>query len=196
MARLVVAIIVLAVSAGGATRLVSLYRENAALRRENAELRAGRPPAPASAPRAAVVPGMSALPRTLDPARRKVMLDTLAAHTGAERKVWFQVDQNDRESSAFQKELEGVFREAGWAVAVTGAGGLRFKPGIRLLVADEEWPGYASAASDALEAAGVEFSSAVGYRAYYDEQTAATPGWRGPKLEPDQTYVLLIGPVG
>lgn len=206
MPRLVVVIVVLAVSVLAGARLVTLYRENAALRTENARLRAGpsggapAPPPAARPPARPPVPpatggGVSRLPRTLDAGQRQAMLAALAAEPGPDRRVWFQVDLTDPEATAFERQLEEVFREAGWTVHRIGAGDLRFKPGIRLLVADEEWPTYAARASGALEAAGIQYDSAIGYRAYYEEQVASRPEWRGPKLAPDQTYVLVIGPL-
>ena len=44
-----------------------------------------------------------------------------------------------------------------------------------------------------MDTTGVEVKAARGYRAYYDEQKREKPTWQGPKLDPDQTYVVLIG---
>jgi hypothetical protein len=92
------------------------------------------------------------------------------------------------------KQLEQVFRDAGWDVATTDSGGLSFKPGVAILVAEEEWPPYASTAYEALQKAGIDVKAARGYRSYYDEQKREKPGWQGPKLSADQTYVVIVGP--
>jgi hypothetical protein len=108
--------------------------------------------------------------------------------------VWLQVDERNPESGAFQKQLAALFKEAGWKVELRGSGGLNFKPGLYLLVGEEEWPSYASTAYDAFDKAGIEVKAARGYRAYYEQQKKEKPGWQGPALAPDQTYVILIGP--
>jgi hypothetical protein len=121
------------------------------------------------------------------------MLGVLRDETGPVRKVWFQVEQNKPEALAYQQALEGVFKEAGWEVQTSGSGGMIFKPGIYLLVAEEEWPPYASTAYDAFQRAGIDVKAARGYRAYSEQQRKEKPGWQGPELTADQTYVVLVG---
>jgi len=147
----------------------------------------------ASAPRAPS-PAASAAPRTLTDEQRRAMIEALGAETGSVRKVWFQVEQNRPEPAAFAKTLEQAFHDAGWEVQVSDSGGLAFKPGVSVLVADEDWPSYAQTAYDALQKAGIDAKAARGYRAYYDEQKRERPAWNGPKLAADQTYVVIVGP--
>jgi len=132
--------------------------------------------------------------RSLTDDQRQAMLDVLKADPGPERKIWFQVEQNRPEALAYQQTLEKVFKDAGWDVQTAGSGGMVFKPGVYLLVGDDEWPSYASTAYDALQKAGIDVKAARGYRAYYEEQKKEKPGWQGPKLAADQSYVVLIGP--
>jgi hypothetical protein len=132
--------------------------------------------------------------RALTDEQRQTMLGVLQAESNPNKTVWFQVDERNAEATAFQKQLAGLFREAGWKVEERGSGGLVFKPGLYLLVGEEEWPTYASSAYDAFDKAGIEVKAARGYRAYYEEQKREKPGWQGPALDPGQEYVVLIGP--
>src|SRR4030095_8215157 len=119
-------------------------------------LRQGTPTAAREAPRdAPSPPSLSPEPRVLSAEQRSTMLEVLNGETGSVKKVWFQVEQSRPEPVAFQKALPDVFREAGWEVDTAGSGGMTFKPGMSLLVADEEWPSYASTAYDALQRAGI-----------------------------------------
>jgi hypothetical protein len=176
--------LVLAVALFGA--IIYIMRLNA----EVASLRQGTSRRPAETARQPV----SSAPRTFTDAQYQSMLSTLRGEEGPVRKVWFVVDQTKTEPAALVKSLEGVFREAGWEVETKGAGGLTFKPGVSLLVGDEEWPSYASTAYDALQKAGIDVKAARGYRPYYEEQKRERPGWQGPQLAADQTYVVIVGP--
>ena len=153
----------------------------------------GQAPA-ATAARSSAAPASAGAARALTDEQRQAMLEVLRSETGGVRKVWFQVEQNKPEPAAFQKALEQVFRDAGWDVTASGSGGMVFKPGVYLLVADDEWPPYAEKAYDAFQKAGIDVKAARGYRSYYEEQKRDKPGWTGPKLAEDQTYVVLIGP--
>jgi hypothetical protein len=189
-ALLLIAALVIVV---GGVYVVRLRGELTDLRRETvggqaqpdaAARSADAPPAPAAAP---------GRPRSLSAEQRRAIVEVLQGETDSTRTVWFQVDERNSEAVAFQKELSAAFREAGWRVDERGSGGLTFKPGIFLLVGEEEWPHYATTAHDALGRAGLEVKGASGYRAYYEEQKRDKPGWQGPRLDPDQTYVILIG---
>lgn len=185
--RVIVPAVLLVALAVSAIYIVSLRGELAAVKRATTESTAAAPPRPPA------MQGTSLLPRTLTDEQRQVMLDVLRAEPASERMVWFQVDANDSEASAYQQALEAVFREAGWKIERKGAAGMTFKPGIFFLVGDEEWPPYASTAHDAFQRAGIEVNAARGYRAYYQQQKAEKPGWRGPELDAGQAYVVLIG---
>ena len=181
--RVVLPLIVVAAVVGAFVYVRNLRSELATLRSGTA----GDKRAPAA------VTGTSSLPRSLTPEQRQAMLDVLRSESGPTRKVWFQVELNRSEPVAYQKALEQVFRDAGWEVQTTGVTGMTLKPGVYLLVADEDWPSYASTAYEALQKTGIDVKAASGYRSYYDQQKAEKPGWQGPKLGPDQTYVVLIG---
>jgi hypothetical protein len=176
--------------------IAQLRAELATLRRAAAG--AGAPRGTAEAAREALAPpaGTAATPsapRALSAEQRRTIVEILQGETDAARTVWFQVDDRNAEAAAFQKQLAAAFREAGWRVEERDSAGLTFKPGVYLLVGEEDWPHYASTAYEALERAGLEVKAARGYRAYYEEQKRERPGWQGPKLDPDQTYVVLIG---
>ena len=176
--------LVLAVALFGA--IIYIMRLNA----EVTNLRQGAGGRPAETARQPI----SSAARTFTDEQRQSMLSVLRTEEGPVRKVWFVVDQAKAEPSAFVKSLEQVFREAGWEVETKPAGGLTFKPGVSLLVADEEWPSYASTAYDALQKAGIDVKAARGYRSYYEEQKREKPGWQGPQLAAEQTYVVIVGP--
>ncbi len=193
MAQRLILPVVLAVALFGA--IVYIVR----LQAELTELREGtgqRPAATAAArpSQAPTAPGATGPARSLTDEQRQAMLEVLRGETGSVRKVWFQVEQNKSEPTEFAKVLEQVFRDAGWEVQTADSGGLAFKPGVSVLVADEDWPPYASTAYEALQKAGIDVKAARGYRAYYEQQRKERPGWQGPKLIADQTYVVIVGP--
>jgi len=165
---------------------VALYVQR--LHSELTKLRSG----PSAETRATAPAGVQP-PRTLSDEQRQAMLEVLRSEAGTTRKVWFQVEQGRPEPVAYQKALEQVFREAGWEVQTSGVFGMTLKPGVYLLVGEEDWPSYASTAYEALQKAGIDVKAASGYRSYSEQQRAEKPGWAGPKLNPDQTYVVLIG---
>ena len=189
MNRLVFLVVILAAVGGGAFYVTNLMSENARLQQENVRLKGGQPARPGAAARSAP----AGPDRTLAAGQRQAMLDTLREEASPEKKLWLRVDPNDPEAAAFAKSLVDVFKEAGWEVTQAGSDGLVFKPGIYLLVAEEEWPSYAETANKALDAAGIEVIAARGYRAYYEQQTKVKPEWRGTKFTDDQTYVVLVG---
>lgn len=187
--RSVVPVVLAAALFAAVMYIVRLRAEVNSLRQGTAPVAARETPRDAAAPSA-----VSTEPRVLTAEQRSTMLELLNGESGSMKKVWFQVEQGRPEPVAFQKALADVFREAGWEVDTAGSGGMTFKPGISLLVADEEWPSYASTAYDALQRAGIDVKAARGYRSYYDEQKREKPNWQGPRLAPDQTYVIIVGP--
>lgn len=179
----------------GGVYLVRLRGELADLRRDPVAARA-QPDAPTPPRQAAEQPAAPAAPgapRSLTAEQRQSIVEALQGETDSTRSVWFQVDERNTEAVAFQKQLSAAFRDAGWRVDERGSGGLTFKPGIYLLVGEDEWPHYATTAHDALDRAGFDVKAARGYRAYYEEQKRDRPGWQGPRLDPDQTFVILVG---
>ena len=189
MAQRPIVPVVLAIALFGAiVYIIRLQSELTALREGT-----GRRPAPTAAARPQPTPATPGAPRTLTDDQRQAMVDTLRAETGSVKKVWFQVEQGKAEPAAYAKALEQTFRDAGWEVQVSDSGGLSFKPGVSVLVADDEWPSYASTAYDALQKAGIDVKAARGYRAYYEEQKREKPGWQGAKMARDQTYMIIVG---
>src|SRR5438045_3075256 len=186
MQRLVLPVALAVALFGAIVYIVRLQSELAALRQTVAQ-RAG---APAVRP---PTPPVATKPRTLTGEQKQAIIDALRGETGSVRKVWFHVEQTRAEPAAFARALEEAFRAAGWEVEESGSGGLAFKPGVSVLVADEEWPSYASTAYDALQKAGIDVKAARGYRAYYEEQKREKPTWQGPQLAADQTYVVIVG---
>ena len=186
MQRLVLPVALAVALFGAIVYIVRLQSELAALRQTVAQ-RAG---APAVRP---PTPPVATKPRTLTGEQKQAIIDALRGETGSVRKVWFHVEQTRAEPAAFARALEEAFRAAGWEVEESGSGGLAFKPGVSVLVADEEWPSYASTAYDALQKAGIDVKAARGYRAYYEEQKREKPNWQGPEMKPEETYIVIVG---
>ena len=67
------------------------------------------------------------------------------------------------------------------------------KPGVYLFAAAAEPPAYVETAKSALTAAGLAPVYGSDYRAYYDERSRANPNFGGFRLEPEQTYLIVIG---
>ena len=147
------------------------------------------PAAPAPAAAAQVASG-----REVIESARQMMVDALAAEEGAEKKLWMRVDPKDREAAGFAGQIAAVFRDQGWDVQVLDSDGLRFKPGLLLLVgAEEDPPSYVLAAQKAIEAIGQDVSTGRGYLSYYENKKKESPQWQGTRFLPGQTFVLLVG---
>jgi hypothetical protein len=184
---------------GGAAILITrLMLDNFALKVEVASLRA-KQSAPAKAPAPAPAAPVAAAPanasgRVVDETARQMMIDALAAETASDKKLWLRVDPRDREASGFANQIAAVFREQGWDVKTLDNEGLRFKPGLLMLVGEEEEPpSYVTNAQKAIEAIGYEVTTGRGYKSYYETKKKETPDWQGTSFLPDQTYVLLVG---
>jgi len=147
------------------------------------------PPPPGAGDRAAARPT-----RNLTAEQRATMLDVLNGESGPVKKVWLLVEQSKAEHLAYESQIEEVFRAAGWDVKAMDAGSMVIKPGIFLLVGEEDWPPYALTAYTAFQRAGIEVKAARGYRSYSEQQRKENRTWQGPKLADDQTYVVAIGP--
>jgi hypothetical protein len=188
-------ILCLVLLGGAGLYITRLSLENYGLKVELATLRsrAAQPvklPAPvAAAPAAAAAQG-----REVFESARQLMIDALAEEKGSEKKLWLRVDPRDREASTFAGQIASVFREQGWDVKQLDNEGMRFKPGLLLLVgAEEDPPSYVLAAQKALEAVGEDISTGRGYLAYYESKKKESPQWQGTRFAPDQAYVLLVG---
>ncbi len=138
--------------------------------------------------------GMSSAPRVITPEQRDAMLAALREDNPSTRKIWFAVLPNNPESTALKNSLEAVFKEAGWESKTQTVSGMRLKPGLFVMSAEEEPPDYIDTVVKALEASGLPLTKGSGYRAYYEEKTRTDPKWVGIALAPDQDYVVVVGP--
>ncbi len=148
-------------------------------------------PAPAAAPPATLPPNA----RTLTPEQRAAMVDILKAEAGAEKKVWFTVGPGNPETQNLKAQFEAVFKEAGWETSTQTLTGMTLKPGLMLLIGDEQGPPYADTAQKALEASGLEVKTASGYRPYFEEKKKENIAWVGIPMSPEQAYTIVIGPL-
>jgi len=136
----------------------------------------------------------SASARAPDAAERAAMLDVLKSESAPERAAWITYGAGDAEAKALADALAGVFREAGWKVETNALTGMRLKPGVSMLLADEQPPGWTDAAVRAMQASGIEVKSATGYRSYYEEKKAESAAWPGVPIAADQAFVIVLGP--
>jgi hypothetical protein len=143
------------------------------------------PPAPPPAPTA----------RTLSAEDRTAMVDKLKEETGPQKDVWIEWAPNDRESAAYAKALQGAFEEAGWKVKKSAPSPFALKPGIFFLMADPSPPPYVSTALGAFQAAYIQLSSGRDYREFNERKKKEDPNWRGFEMDPDQAYVIGVGPM-
>lgn len=178
--------------AGATVAIVVLLQRNSGLQVEVATAQRKLDTAAPASP--APVPETVPLGRTLGRLTREVMTEALAAETGADRKLWIRVDPRDREASDFADEIVAVFRGAGWDVQVLDNDGLRFKPGLLLLIGGEgEPPSYIRAAQTALGIMSHEVVTGSGYLSYYESKKRETPDWNGTRFLEGQTYLLVVG---
>jgi hypothetical protein len=122
------------------------------------------------------------------------MVEILAAETAPERKAWLVVGPGSPEAHALARALAEVFERGGWRVDMVTLSGMVLKPGVALLVAEEEPPTWAESALRALQASGLEVKSAIGYRPYYEEKKRENPDWAGIPMAADQAFVIAVGP--
>jgi hypothetical protein len=144
-------------------------------------------------PRAAATPQVTS-PRAPDEQERAAMAEILAAETAPERTAWLAVGSGNPEARALAQALQAVFEGAGWKVQVQTLTGMVLKPGVSILMAEEQPPPWTDAASRAMEASGVGAKAAVGYRPYYEEKKKEDPSWVGVPIAADQAFVIVIGP--
>lgn len=127
-----------------------------------------------------------------DPAR-ETMKQTLVGET-ARKRAWILSQPGDAEVVGVVEGLRAVFQETGWEVTAGTVSGMNLKPGIMVLVAEEQYPPYVDTVLKALEQSGLGAKSAAGYRAYYDEKKKENPSWPGIPMQPDQDFVIVVGP--
>ena len=196
--NLLVAALVVLLFVGAGAAIAYLARENFDLKVEVATLRykleaatkaavPARPPTPA----AVAVPGG----RTVGELTRRVMLDTLSTESGTEKKLWIRVDPRDREAADYAQQIAGVFRDGGWEAIMLDNQGVRFKPGLLMLIGVESSPpSYVQTAQRALETLSEPVTVGTGYISFYEKKKKETPDWNGGvEFLPGQTYVLWVG---
>lgn len=132
--------------------------------------------------------------RAPDATERAAMLDILKVETAPARAAWISYSAGSAEGQALADALAGVFREAGWKVEVNALGGMVLKPGVSMLIADEEAPTWVETALQAMGKSGIEVKSASGYRSYFDEKKKENPAWPGVPLAKDAAFVIVVGP--
>jgi hypothetical protein len=132
--------------------------------------------------------------RAPDKEERAAMLAILKPETAPNRGAWIKYSAGDAEGKALAESLAGIFKEAGWKTEVSSLSGMRLKPAVMMLIADEEAPTWVQAVQEALEKSGLNANSASGYKSYYDEKKAENPAWAGVPLPKDAAYVIVVGP--
>ena len=152
------------------------------------------PPSTLASGAAPATPPPVAGGRSIGPNTRPIMLETLARERGNDRTMWLSISPGDAETAALKDEITALFEEAGWQVETRTLTGMRLKPGLVLLLADEEPPAYTQVVADALETSGLEVKTASGYRAYHDEMKQQNPEWPGIPMTAEQDMTLVIGP--
>ena len=109
----------------------------------------GAPDRPAATPTttSTTAPAAQVSGRQLTDTERATMLQTLAAEQGPVRKVWFAVPAGDAEAGALADAFSSVFKQAGWEPVTQRMTGITLKPGLSILMAEEEPPSYANVAA-------------------------------------------------
>jgi len=133
-------------------------------------------------------------PRAPDATERAAMVEILKGESTPERAAWFSYAAGSSETRALAEALAGVFRDGGWKADVSALTGMRLKPGVLMLVAEEQPPAWAETALRALSASGIEVNSATGYRSYAEEMKAKNPSWTGVPMPKDAAFVIVVGP--
>lgn len=153
---------------------------------------AARANAPAASPGAGAA--AEATSRAPDASEKAAMLVVLGEEKDAGRTAWFAVAAGDAESKTTADALAAVFEEAGWKVESRTLTGMRLKPGVSMLLAEEQPPAWTESAQRAMQASGIEVKSATGYRPYFTEKKAEDPAWPGVPIDDDQAFVIVVGP--
>jgi hypothetical protein len=147
--------------------------------------------APSPTPSAA---NAAASPRVPDAAERAAMLAILKEESAPDRAAWLSYSAGNAESLALADALAAIFREGGWKAQVSSLSGMVLKPGVSILVAEEEPPSWVDSAQRAMQASGIDVKSATGYRSYYEDKKKENPAWPGVPLVKDAAFVIVVGP--
>lgn len=131
-------------------------------------------------------------PSVLAPAARAALLTQLRTQP-AGTPLWLAVQESDAGARELGGAVRAAFEEAGWAVRSQRGVPFAMKPGVYLFAADAEPPPYVETVRSALDAAGLSPVFGSDYRAYYDDRARTNPNFSGFRLDPDQTYLIVIG---
>jgi len=122
------------------------------------------------------------------------MLEILKAESAPDRAAWLSYTAGNAEGLALADALAAIFREGGWKAQVSGLSGMVLKPGVSMLVAEEEPPAWVESALRAMQASGIDVKSASGYRSYYEDKKKENAAWPGVPLATDAAFVIVVGP--
>ena len=139
------------------------------------------------------VPDEPASRRLTEDARAQ-MIEILSRESDGERRIWIAVTAGQAEPIALRSQFRAMFEEAGIGVEEVDLRGLRLKPGLRVLIAEESFPLWVSTFLEAFDASGLEIPSASGYRPYYREMMEKNPNWPGLPMSDEADILLVIGP--
>jgi tetratricopeptide (TPR) repeat protein/4-amino-4-deoxy-L-arabinose transferase-like glycosyltransferase len=146
------------------------------------------PPAAAPAPAAAA---SGPLPAQLSGSARTALVGRLASQpSGA---TWIAYDARDAGAQRLASDLASAFQEAHWEVRSLGPAEFPARPGLFLLVGDDQPSEAARAVDDGLQRAGLTHSFGTGYRQYSEERRRADANWRGVQLAAGQEFIIVVG---
>ncbi len=132
--------------------------------------------------------------RRLTEDARAQMIEILSRESDGERRIWIAVTAGQAEPIALRSQFRAMFEEAGIGVEEVDLRGLRLKPGLRVLIAEEAFPLWVSTFLEAFDASGLEIPSASGYRPYYRDMMEKNPNWPGLPMSDEADILLVIGP--
>lgn len=139
------------------------------------------------------VPAEPASRRLTEDARAQ-MIEILSRESDGERRIWIAVTAGQAEPIALRSQFRAMFEEAGIGVEEVDLRGLRLKPGLRVLIAEESFPLWVSTFLEAFDASGLEIPSASGYRPYYRDMIEKNPNWPGLPMSDEADILLVVGP--
>ena len=97
------------------------------------------------------VPAEPASRRLTEDARAQ-MIEILSRESDGERRIWIAVTAGQAEPIALRSQFRAMFEEAGIGVEEVDLRGLRLKPGLRVLIAEESFPLWVSTFLEAFDA--------------------------------------------
>jgi tetratricopeptide (TPR) repeat protein len=128
----------------------------------------------------------------LAPERRTAFIGALAGPPPG-TPAWIAYDPRDADAHSLAQDLASAFREAGWTVRRMSEIPFAIRAGIFIMAADDPPTDAATAATNALAAAGLNATVGTGYREYSAERRRSDPSWVGFDLAPEQEFVVAVG---